>query len=354
MGIIYFIVLLSVIVFIHELGHFLAAKAFNVYVGEFAIGMGPKLLKYQGKETLYTIRAIPLGGFCQMAGEAETAIEGKCDDSEIGFERSIKGVNKLKQIIIMLAGIFMNFLFAWILFSYVFISTGYDQMIDIPQVGSIAENSPADIAGLKVNDEIISVEYSDGTILYPETFTDLSKYDNIKDEDSLIYTVMSDGASKTVNIAPKYDEASGRYLIGISPSYEHFEMGFIDGIKSGASQLIYTTELMFDAFGDLFKGKNLDQLSGPVGIYTITKQQAEQGLEEYIWLIAVLSLNIGIFNALPLPILDGGRVVLVLYEVLFRRPVNQKIEQGLMVGAMVMLLGLMIFATGQDILRMLG
>ena len=107
MGLLYFVVLLGVIVFIHELGHFLVAKMFHVYVGEFALGMGPKLLSYQGKETLYSLRAIPLGGFCQMAGEVGNELEGELV-VDVPKERTIKGIAKWKQILVMIAGIAMN------------------------------------------------------------------------------------------------------------------------------------------------------------------------------------------------------------------------------------------------------
>ena len=351
MGLLYFVVLLGIIIFIHELGHFLMAKLFHVYVGEFALGMGPKIWSHQGKETLYSLRAIPLGGFCQMAGEAGNEIEGELE-VEVAPERSLKGIAKWKQLLIMMAGILMNFLLAWVIFSGIFISQGYTVSVDLPVVGSIVENSPAQRAGMQSGDVIVKIEFEDGTVIEPETFTDMSSV-TIEDVTSMrTYTIERDGQTLVFELVPEYLEEQEAYLVGITAPTEHQSVGLFEGLRDGALQMIYMTEIMVSSILDLFKGHNLDQLSGPVGIYTVTAEQASLGLVNYIWLIAVISLNVGIFNAIPLPILDGGRVVLTLFEALTGKPINQKVEQVLMTAAILLLFALMLFATGQDLLRL--
>lgn len=353
MGLLYFIVLLGVIIFIHELGHFLMAKAFNVYVGEFALGMGPKIWSYQGKETLYSLRLLPLGGFCQMAGETANELEGELD-VQVDKERSLKGISKWKQILIMLAGIMMNFFLAWILFSAVFITQGYTVSVDLPQVGSVVENSPAERAGLMAGDTIVQIEFADGTIIQPTTFAEMSSA-SIEDVTSMrTYTIERDGQILVFELTPEYLEDQQAYLVGISAPTEHVRVGLVQGLMDGASQMFYVAAMMAQSILDLFKGQNLDQLSGPVGIYTVTAQQASLGFANYVWLIAVISLNVGIFNAVPLPILDGGRVLLLAIECVTGKPINEKIEQGLMTVCVILLLMLMVFATGQDILRLIG
>lgn len=351
MGLLYFIVLLGIIIFIHELGHFLMAKLFHVYVGEFALGMGPKLISWQGKETLYSLRAIPLGGFCQMAGETGNELEGELS-VDVPAERSIKGISKWKQILIMVAGFMMNFALAWIIFTGVFVSQGYTATVDLPRVGSIVANSPAERAGLMVNDTIVQIEFEDGTVLVPKTFSDMSSASVSDVKSKRIYTIDRNGEMLTFELTPEYIEEQDAVLVGITAPVEHVEVGLIQGMVDGAYQMVYVADMMVDSILELFKGKNLDQLSGPVGIYTMTAEQASLGFVNYIWLIAIISLNVGIFNAIPLPVLDGGRVVLTVFEMITGKPISEKVEQALMTGAVVLLLLLMIFATGQDILRL--
>lgn len=351
MGLLYFVVLLGVIIFIHEFGHFVMAKLFHVYVGEFSLGMGPKLFSYQGKETLYSLRLLPLGGFCQMAGETGNELEGELT-VQVEPERSLKGIKKWKQMLIMMAGILMNFLLAWVIFSGIFMTQGYTVSVDLPKVGTIVENSPAERAGLLEGDTIVQIEFSDGTVIRPQTFTEMSSA-NIADVTSTrIYTIERNGQMFVFELTPEYLEEQSAYLVGISAPTEHVEVGFFQGLIDGASQMVYVASMMVQSILDLFKGQNLDQISGPVGIYTVTAEQASLGLVNYIWLIAIISLNVGIFNAIPLPILDGGRVVLLGIECLTGKPINQKIEQALMGFCILLLIGLMIFATGQDILRL--
>lgn len=351
MGILYTILLLGIIVSIHELGHFLAAKLFGVYCGEFSIGMGPKLFSFQGKETKYSLRLLPIGGFVQMAGETDSGIEGVVEE-DVPFERTIKGIARWKQIVIMLAGIFMNFILAWVLFSGIVLNQGVSVSNDAPLVGSVMSGSPAYEAGFQENDLILSVQYSDGELIYPNTFSEMSAANIGQEKNERIYTIQRGDEVLTIAVTPTYFEENDAYLIGISAKIITEYPNLFEAVQIGAKTMIQVAGAIFDSLVELFKGQNLDQLSGPIGIYTVTEQQASLGMVNYIWLIALLSLNVGIFNAIPLPILDGGRAVLAVIEMVRGKPISEKLEQGMMMAGLILLVGLMLFATGQDILRL--
>ncbi len=352
-GMIYFVLLLGIIVTVHELGHFLVAKAFGVYCAEFAIGMGPKLFSIQGKETLYTIRLLPIGGFVQMAGEPGTALEGECT-IDVPFERTIKGISRFKQICIMLAGIVMNFVLAFVLFFGVFLSEGTSEPVSEAYIGTISPDSPAQEAGIQSGDLVLSIEYEDGTVSTIETFDDISTTNVGFEQQTRTYVVQRGEDVLRLDVTPVYFEEYDRYMIGIGQAIKSVPISIGEAVGYSVEAMVEGSTLIVDSLMQLFRGNNLDQLSGPVGIYTVTSQQAALGLANYVWLVAVLSLNIGIFNALPLPILDGGRAILITIEAIIGKPINKKIESGLMVAGAMMMLALFVFATLQDILRLFG
>ncbi len=351
MGILYFVVLLGIIVTIHELGHFVAAKIFGVYCGEFSIGMGPKLFSIQGKETKYSIRLLPIGGYVQMAGEVDNALEGECT-AEVPFERTIKGISRWKQIVVMLAGIFMNFVLAWVLFTGILMNQGVSYAPNTPVVGSVLPKSPAEQAGFQANDEILSVKYSDGTLIIPQTFSEMSSANLNQQTGERIYEVRRGSEILTIAVTPVYDAERGSYLIGINEPIVTEYPNLFEASMLGIQTMGTVTELIVQSVLDLVRGRNLDQLAGPIGIYTVTEKQASLGLVNYIWLIALLSLNVAIFNALPLPILDGGRALLAVLEIIRGKAISEKLEQGMMAFGLAVILLLMVFATWQDLTRL--
>ncbi len=347
MGIVYFILLLSVIVVIHELGHLITAKLFNVYCYEFSLGMGPKLVSKKWKETVYSIRALPIGGFVAMAGEDETD-----RDIEVPYERTIKGIAKWKQIIIMLAGVFMNFVLAWFIASAVFLSNGAYVESPKPIVGGVIENGPADVAGFLEGDYITKVTLNDGTVIKPDTFYDILPFTQMEKE-QITYTITRGDKSLDLKVTPVYDEVQKVYLVGIQiPQGEVVEVNFKNAFIYGGSYLVDITKTLFISLVRLFSGKGLDQLSGPVGIYSVTKETASLGLSSFMMLIALFSLNVGIFNLLPLPILDGGRALITLGEWITNKQLNKTIETVIMSLGWFLMLALMVFATWQDISRL--
>ena len=353
MNLIYFIILLSVIVIIHEAGHLIAAKIFKVYCPEFSIGMGPKLFGKKFGETTYNVRLFPIGGFVSMAGDTENALETTASTKEIPFERTILGIANWKKIIIMLAGVFMNFVLALLIVAAIFLNQGA-YVEDAPAVvGGVIADSPAESAGLQAGDVITKVVFADGTtVSNPDTFMDILVYSSTN-TDVIEYTIERDGETKTVSVTPYFDEDSNTYIVGIQiPQGELITVTAFNTLQVSADYLYKTTKLILSSLGQLIQGRGLQNLSGPVGIYNVSSEAASQGIETFLLLIALISLNIGVFNLLPLPVLDGGRVLLTLIEMIIRKPLNQKIQNAIMSFSIFLLLLLMVFATYQDIAKL--
>lgn len=345
MTIIYFILILSVIIIIHELGHLLTAKHFNVYCEEFSIGMGPAIFKKKFKETTFAIRALPLGGFVSMAGE-----EG-IDDENIPFERTIKGIARWKQVIVMAAGAFMNVMLAWVIFIGVTMAQGRVIVPSEPVVQDFTENSAAEEAGFKVGDRIVRIT-SGSEVIEPKTFDDVTEHLGYYPKTEAIFDVERNGESLQIALTPRYNESEDRYLAGFATKATVKEITALESVKYGTEKMIDGSQTIFRALSKLVRGIGLENLSGPVGIYQITAQTTQNGILPALSLIALLSLNIGIFNLLPLPVLDGGRIFIIFIEKISGRKLSEKVETAIMMAGVVLLIGLMVFATFQDIVRL--
>jgi regulator of sigma E protease len=344
MSVVYFIFTLGVIVLVHELGHFVAAKSFNVYVKEFAIGMGPKVFSRKGKETTYSLRLLPIGGFVSMLGEEGVEEEG------IDHSRSVKSVPKYQQIIIMLAGVVMNFLLAFLLITATYI---INPVVVIPPpaiIDTVITDSPAAAAGMLSKDEIILVTFKDQSSFVPKDFYDLASRIGLNQEE-VAFKIKRGSQVLTLMITPQVlDDGKIQFGFTALPSTSR-KITVFEGIGYGFSSVVTMTSQLGELVGMMFKGKGIDNLSGPVGIFQATTTYAEAGLIPFLFMIGFLSINIGFMNLLPLPILDGGRVVLVLISALIRKPINQKIEIGLMLASVGLLVLLMLVASYNDILR---
>lgn len=349
MTIVYFIVILGVIVFVHELGHLLVAKAFNVYCREFAIGFGPILKRIQGKETVYSIRAVPLGGFVSMAGETDVTLEEGIDPS-----RTLKAIHPFKRILIMLAGVFANFVLAFVIFVGIFGLAGQVNVPPEPVVADVIENSAAAEAGVLANDRIVKITFSDGRSFEPKDFFEVINMTQMV-SDSMIFTLEREGELVEVSITARFNEDENRYMLGMYlPPQETKEISFIETFGYAAKTIVDTVASVVVALSFLLRGMGLESLSGPVGIYEVTSQQAQAGFSALVVLTAILSLNIGIFNLLPLPILDGGRVILTIIEWIIGRPLPEKVEGALISLSTLLILALIIFITFQDLSKIFG
>ncbi len=335
------ILMFAVIVVIHELGHFLAARLFKVKVNEFAVGMGPKLYSKQKGETIYSIRALPIGGFCSMEGE----------DTSSEDEQSLINKKPWQKLIIFAAGAIMNFILAWILFSVI---VGYQGVIS-NQVDYVEPDSPMAVAGLQADDTILAVNGE--KVAY---FTDTRE--KIV-ETGVTYTFdvqTKEGALKTLEVMPGLNEAGGNYF---GFAVKRAKVGVIEMFKQGMSETVYMIEQTLQGFVQLITGQvKVDQLAGIVGVVQITSEAWDQGMKQsltaavmqIVFIGAFLSANLGVFNLLPLPALDGGRIIFSLIEMIRRKPVDPEKEGMVHLVGIVLLMILMVVVLYNDIVRVIG
>lgn len=350
-NIIVFFLILGVIVLIHELGHFLTAKLFGVYCAEFSIGMGPKLFSTKKGETEYQIRALPIGGYVAMAGEADQ------EDNEImkdvPYERTLKGIKTWKKCVIMLAGVFMNFVLALVLligiYSFVEVQT------NTSEIGSVVKNKGAALAGIEAGDIInkITINNEEHIIASFSDIQEVLDNENLQlDTDTVIMKV---GLTRNKHylekeVTAKYNNETKSYVMGITAATR--QLTFAEAIRQGINQFIEYALLIFTTLGKLITDMThtVSQLSGPVGIYTVTAQVTQTGsISTLLSLTALLSTNIGMFNLLPIPGLDGSQVLFALIEKVIRREIPTRIKYALQMAGLILVFGLMIFVTVNDI-----
>lgn len=356
--IILFVILLSTIVSIHELGHLIAAKIFGVYCKEYAIGMGPKIYSHQFKETEFSIRALPLGGFVAMAGDNENSLETKVDTTNIPIERTLPGISKWKRIIIMLAGIFMNFVLAIVIYSLIILGNGQYSKDSKPAIEAIVADSPASNSSLQAGDIITKIEFDNGALLSPKSYTEITVftstyYDGVG---PWHISVTRNNKKEIIDVIPNYNDLEQRYIIGIQFKNEPtdiVDINILNCFVYGFDYAFLMLRIIFTSLVSLFKGIGLDQLSGPVGIYQTVETVADYGAVYYLQLIAMISINVGAFNALPLPIFDGGRVLLTLIEVVIGKPLSKDAEELVMKISMAVLLTLFIYVSFNDVIKLI-
>jgi regulator of sigma E protease len=343
MTIIYFILILGGIVFFHELGHFLFAKKAGVYIYEFSIGMGPQLFKWKSKkdETMYSIRLLPIGGFVQMAGEEIDP------DENIPKEKRMQSKTWLQRFSIMIAGIFFNFVLAIVLLFVVGLINGTPQKETY--IGVIDKNSSAYNAGLRENFEILQVngkKASTKDILSLELIANVKKEVEIKYKDENGNVEIAKFKADTVD-----ENGTTNYKYGFSLINQK-QRGFFSSIKYAFTKTIELIEYMFFVIWYLITGKiSLTNLSGPIGIFTMVGETAKEGLINLVYLMAIISVNVGFINFLPLPAFDGGRILFLIIEKIKGSPVNPKIENIIHTVGLGLLMLLMVFITYNDILR---
>ena len=414
-GILAFIFIFGVIVVIHEFGHFYFAKKAGILVREFAIGMGPKIFAHTGKDgTLYTIRILPLGGYVRMAGWGEDKTEiktgtpaslslneagvvtrinlsGKQLDNlslpmnvtsfdfeekleitglvleesktykvdhdativeEDGTEVRIAPLDVQYQnatvwgrLITNFAGPMNNFILGILVFIFLMFMQGGVADSSSNAV-SITDGGALQAAGLVTGDKILSVN-GDATDSYTEVATIISKAaEDATTAPSFDLVVEHDGATKNVTVTA--EKVDGTYRIGISPI---LKTGFVDKIVGGFQEAGATALLIVTALKNLIANFDVKQLGGPVAIYKVSAQAAEFGLASVLGLMAMLSINLGIFNLIPIPALDGGKIVMNILEAIRRKPLKPETESYITLAGVAVMVVLMIVVTWNDIIR---
>lgn len=344
-----FIFLLGLIIGIHEFGHLLAAKLFKVHVHSYALGMGPRIFHKQIKETSYELRLLPVGGFVSMAGES---VNPSKNDEAVPEDRKYYNKKYWQKVIILLAGVVMNFILAIILFSCLVLKSGYATPIK-NTISEVTEYSAAYDAGIQPNDKIIAI-HCDNKTTKINTFFDITvAIIDATDKTNVVIDYERDGQLMSSDIKLQYNEEEDRYLIGIvGKADEIYEVKWYNAPYFGFRYFIDTLDQFWSSLRILFKPGGLKYLSGPIGIAQATSSAVSAGFIAYIYLIALISANVGIMNLLPLPILDGGQIVFETIQKITKKPIPEKVKLIVILISWLLIIALMVVVFRNDILRL--
>ena len=334
------ILIFAILVMIHELGHFIAAKLSGVKVNEFALGMGPKLFGKQKGETLYSVRLIPIGGFCAMEGE----------DEATGDERAFNNKKPYIRLIILVAGAFMNVLLGFVLIFALLIGTGTNV---VPKVENVTPSGAAEAAGLKNGDVIVR---ANGKRVHIIEDLSWAISNNAKENKELQLEVKNGGEKRTVTIVPQ--TADGKASYGILLKSE--KNGLFSTLRNSWYKTGFYGEVIIDSFISMVKGDiPISQISGPVGIVSEignvveeTRETGWEGFQSLLYLTILLTINLGVFNLFPIPALDGGRILFVLIEMVRRKPVPVEKEAIVHLAGFIILIAFSIFIAFKDVIML--
>lgn len=325
-GIIFAIVAFMLLVVAHEGGHMLLAKLCGIRVNEFSVGMGPLIFKKDTEETQYSIRAIPVGGYCKLEGDGEES-----DDP-----RALNNASWLNKMLIFAAGPVCNILLCIIILFFVFLYAGsYSRILD-----KVTAGSPADLAGLRAGDEVLAVDDRD-----VGSWSEFVSVMSVAEGETKV-DFLRDGKEQTVILVPEYDDELGRNLIGVQCRVIH-SAG--DSVRSAFE----TSSDYFSSLGEffvrLFRGNvQSDDVVGVVGIVSVVSEEAQYGLINVIYFMAIISLNLGAVNLVPFPALDGGRMLITTIKAISRGRLSDRAEAAINSAGMIVLMALMIFLIFKD------
>lgn len=355
--------MLGVLIFVHELGHFLTAKKSGIRVDEFAIGFPPKLWSKTVNGTKYALNLIPFGGYVKIFGESPDE-----ESSDPNRKDSFLNKSALTQALVLVGGVLFNVIFAWILIA-ISLMAGFPSIVtdsnrdSIEQsfvvVTNVFEESPAQASGLEVGDQIINIEKGGQSVLDIETITVSSLQETIAENaDTINMTVIRGDDEKEIQITPAEGVIDGQLAIGISMDrIGKMKLSFFSAI---GRSFIMTGQMIKDIavglvslIGDAVTGKaSLDNVAGPVGIVGLIDNAFNFGFYYLLSFTAFISINLAVLNILPLPALDGGRLVILGIETIIRRRINPKVVNSINGIGFLLLIGLMIIITFNDIMRL--
>ncbi|HKJ67992.1 MAG TPA: RIP metalloprotease RseP [bacterium] len=342
---------LGIIIFVHELGHFIAAKLSGVRVDRFSIGFPPHIFKKKSGETEYCLGVIPLGGYVKMAGMLDESMDEEIKGEP--WEFTSKSVPK--KVFIITAGVIMNFLLAAVLFGFVTLNVGIPEVSNTTRVEQVAPDYPAAQAGVKSGDEIVAVNGQQ-----VDTWRDLTAAIHSKPDQEITVTWLSDGEQHEATLTTRAERqmVDGNLeevgLIGIAPQTTYRNAGLFESIGAGFSQMWQWGKITVLSLKMLITGEeSLRSIGGPVFIAKLVGESARSGFLDLLNLIAIISINIGFLNILPIPALDGGHLVIIFTEGIKGEPLSIRTRMVIQQIGMALLLALMIFVIFNDIARIL-
>jgi regulator of sigma E protease len=344
-----FVIVLGILIFFHELGHFLVARLFGVGVERFSLGFGPRLFGKTIGITDYRVSAIPLGGYVKMVGEEP---DMEMDPADIPISFTHKSV--YKRILIVAAGPAFNLLLAVLIYFVIFLVSG--MLILHPSIGGIEEGSPAQAIGLQKGDRILAIDRTD-----VKSWEEMAERISASRGKELELTVQRDGSVFTTHAAPKirttrniFGEEIERHVIGISASGEFYsvDLGPFGALTEAVSHTYSVAKLTVISVAKIIQGAVSPRtLGGPIMIAQMAGQQADEGAANLVYFIALLSINLAILNFLPIPVLDGGHLVFFFIEAVIGRPVSTKMREIAQQAGIFMLILLMVYVFYNDIAR---
>lgn len=357
-----FILILSVLVLIHELGHFLVARKFGIKVEEFGFGFPPRIWGIKRGETLYSINALPIGGFVKLYGEDDAGggkITKEDKNSKItgkDLERAYFSKPIWQRALVVLAGVTMNFILAVIIATYLFTFEGIPTQSNQVQIGAIVKDSPAEKAGLKVGDTILKInnkDISSSELLIAETRNNLGKEELI--------LIERDGKEYEIKATPRkdYPKDQGPLGVSIGNKVDLIKYPFPQSIYYGLKQSVLDSYQVVIGFKEVLvtiatKFTVPEGVAGPVGMAQLTGEFVKVGPGAVLALMYMLSLSLAVLNVLPIPALDGGRLLFIIIEAITRRKVNPKYEAYAHMVGIVLLLSFLAFVSYKDILRIIS
>jgi regulator of sigma E protease len=349
LNLIYFVIVLSILIFVHELGHFLIARLTKVKVLTFSLGFGKKLLKFKRGETEYAVSVVPLGGYVKMLGESSDD-EISEEDSDRAFSNKSPGI----KLLIAFSGPFFNILFAALVF-FVMFMTGYPTPSETSKVGEIMKGEAADVAGLKTGDVIRKIN-GQPVSKFTEIYDVVSK----AEPKPMKFVIDRDGKEMELWITPKqqdqknvFGEIVGKTVrIGVGPAIDIKKETVLNAFPQAVMHTADVTVLTVVGFGKLIKGSiSPKNVGGPILIFQQVGKQAKMGFTYFLQFLALISINLGIVNLLPIPILDGGHILFSIIELVVRRKIPETTVEVAQKVGLGILICIMVLATFNDITR---
>ena len=346
-----FLILLSILVFVHEWGHYIVARIFGTRVEVFSIGFGKEIYGWNDKNgTRWKISVLPLGGYVKFYGDASVISNPEAALAKMPAKERARCFHFKpiwQRMLIVAAGPVINFIFAIFLFTGLFTVNG--QLVDEPLIGNVTEGQAAYQAGFFAGDRIISYDGQDLT-----TFQELREIIINHPDQELSFTVLRDGGEITINVTPapvEVKDAAGKTMtegrLGIEGTVTRNPFS---ALAKGTTFTYDVTLQFFEFFGRIFRGDvSLDEMGGPVKIAQITGQAAQQGIPTFIYFMALISINLGFINLLPIPMLDGGHLLFYSIEAVKGRPISVKAQEMAAMLGLAFVLGLLFVLTWNDL-----